>query len=130
MFKQITMGHPIIMGRKTHESIGRALPGRQNIVITRDKSYQAPGCDVVNSLDEALELTKAANEAFIIGGAAIYELALPKVDKIYLTQIKANIDGDKHFKFKQDDWKKISSVGHPADDKNQYSYEFQQWVRK
>jgi dihydrofolate reductase len=99
-FKKITMGHPIIMGRKTHESIGRALPGRQNIIITHDGSYKAEGCTVVTSLDKALEAAAAADidEVFIIGGSSIYELAMPKLNKIYLTRILADIEGDKFFK--------------------------------
>src|SRR5206468_166840 len=77
-FKEITMGRPVIMGRKTFESIGRALPGRQNIIITRDKNYKAEGCSVVSGLDEALEAAGDADEVFIIGGASIYELAMSK----------------------------------------------------
>jgi dihydrofolate reductase len=127
-FKEVTMGHPIIMGRKTHESIGRALPGRTNIVITRDKDYKATeGCMVVNSLDEAIEQAKkagGANEIFIIGGASIYEQAMPLLDRIYLTKVDAEIDGDKFFKYDPKKWNQISSEKHSADDKNKYGFEF------
>lgn len=90
-FKEITSGHPIIMGRKTHESIGRVLPNRTNIIITRDKNFQAEGCIVVHSLDEALEKARTENiETFIIGGGEIYAQALAKAGKIYLTKVRGD----------------------------------------
>ncbi len=97
-FKRITWGHPIIMGRKTHQSIGKPLPGRPNIIITRQKNYTAPGCIVVNSLEQALQscpLHEVA--AFIIGGEQIFRLALPITDQIYLTAIQQQIEGDAFF---------------------------------
>ncbi len=124
------MEHPIIMGRKTHEAIGVALPGRQNIVISRDKNYKAESCVVVNSLQGAMEAAKGSAEAFIIGGSSIYELAMPEVEKIYLTRVKANIDGDSFFKIDTKRFKRISSRMHPADERNQYPFDFQEWVRK
>lgn len=99
-FKEITMGYPIIMGRKTHESIGRVLPGRTNIIITHDPDYQAEGCRVVNSLDEALRqamLAQGDDEVFVIGGGQIYEQALPRADRLYLTYIDKEIEGDVFF---------------------------------
>ena len=126
-FKQITMGHPIIMGRKTHESIGRALPGRYNVVITRDKDYRAEGCEVVGSLDEAIELAKKAEgskEIFVIGGEQIYREAMPKLERIYLTKVHAKIDGDKFFYYDPKEWKQVSSEKHSPDTKNQYDFEF------
>jgi dihydrofolate reductase len=139
-FKQVTMGHPIIMGRKTHESIGRALPGRTNIVITRDKDYKAAeGCIVVNSLGRAIEHAKEAgggsaaqtskkfrrpNEIFIIGGASVYKEAMSLLERIYLTKVNADIKGDKFFKYNSSEWKQVSSEKHPADEKNQYDFEF------
>jgi dihydrofolate reductase len=128
-FKQITIGHPIIMGRKTHESIGRALPGRQNIVITRNQDFKAEGCEVVSSLDEALKAAGQVDEVFVIGGASIYEIALPKADKVYLTKVATDIDGDKYFSFNNSGWKLISSDKYSADDKNKFDFEFQEWVR-
>ena len=129
-FKNTTMGHPIIMGRKTHESIGRALPGRKNIVITRDAAYKAEGCTVVNSLEAALAEAESADEAFVIGGAEIYAQTLALADKLYITYVDAKVDGDKHFHFDQNDWEKTKSEKHEADEKNKYSYEFTLWQRK
>ena len=99
-FKAITMGHPIIMGRKTYESIGKALQGRTNIVITRDPAYQAEGCIVIHDLNEALRQAQGKpgdNEVFIIGGGEIYKGALPVADKLYLTVIDKEIEGDTFF---------------------------------
>ena len=138
-FKQVTMGHPIIMGRKTHESIGRALPGRTNIVITRQQGYRAEGCRVVGSLAKALEEAKKAEEVstaqtsekfrrpkeiFIIGGESIYKEAMPLLDRIYLTKVDAEVEGDKFFRYDESEWEQISSEKHPADEKNQYNFEF------
>ena len=126
-FKQVTMGHPIIMGRTTHESIGRALPGRTNIVVTHNKDFKAEGCIVVNSLEEAIEEAKKAGggeEVFIIGGEQIYKEAMPLLDRIYLTKVDAEVDGDKFFTFDESQWKQVSSEKHPADEKNQYNFEF------
>ena len=126
-FKQKTTGHPIIMGRKTHESIGRPLPGRTNIIISRDPHYRPEGCQSATSLDQALNLAKnfpGAEEIFIIGGEAIYGLGLPLADKLYITKVDAKITGDKHFHYNAAEWQEISSEPHRADDKNQYSYTF------
>lgn len=98
-FRQITAGHPVIMGRKTYESIGKPLPNRTNIIITRDTAYKVSGCIVVSSLEEALEQAKKVehNEIFIIGGGEIYRQALPFTDKLYLTIIKGSFEGDTFF---------------------------------
>ena len=98
-FRRVTMGHAIIMGRKTHESIGRALPGRQNIVITRQKDARFDGCDVVHSLEEAIELARSRgdDEPRIVGGGAIYALALPLATKLFLTEVDMDVEGDTHF---------------------------------
>ena len=98
-FRRVTMGHAIIMGRKTHESIGRALPGRQNIVITRQKDALFAGCDVVYSLQEAIDLARANGDAEprIVGGGAIYALALPHATKLFLTEVDMDVEGDTHF---------------------------------
>ncbi len=124
-FKRTTMGHPIIMGRKTHESIGRALPGRYNVVITHQKDYRAADdCEVVNSLNEALNLPKvqAALEVFIIGGAEIYNQVMPLADRIYLTRVHTQIEGDKLFSFNESTWHEISREEHKADAENKYGY--------
>lgn len=123
-FKTITMGHPIIMGRKTHESIGKALPGRYNIVITNDRNYSAEGCEVVGSLSEALSLVKGEDEAFIIGGQSIYEVAMPQIDRIYLTKVDADIPGDRYFKYDPAQWQEEAAEKHKKDDKNRYDYIF------
>lgn len=119
-FKAITMNHPIIMGRKTHESIGKVLPGRVNIIITRDSSYKAEECLVVTSLDEAINLAKTqpgSEEIFIIGGGQIYQEAMSKADKLYLTYIDEDLEGDVFFpdysQFKQvseSDWQESEGV--------------------
>lgn len=101
-FKKITMGHPIIMGRKTHESIGRELPGRTNIVVTRDQNYSTPGCNIAHSLKEAIELAKTqpgGGEIFIIGGGEIFRQALEQnlVDKLYLTKVKGDFNAEIFF---------------------------------
>ena len=98
MFKEITMDHTVIMGRKTYESLGRPLPGRTNIVITRQTDYQAPGCIIAHDLDDALATcSQEGNEAFVCGGGQLYHLALPKADRIYLTVLPREIAGDTYF---------------------------------
>lgn len=126
-FKQTTMDHSVIMGRKTYESIGRALPGRYNVVITRQKGYRAArGCVVVHSLAEALSLPKVKTdpEPFVIGGSEIYNQALPLADRIYLTQIHTEMEGDTLFKFDQSQWQEVSRQEHKADAQNKYAYDF------
>lgn len=93
------MGHAIIMGRKTHESIGRALPGRQNIVITRQEGARFEGCDVVHSLEEAISLARSGgdDEPRVVGGGAIYSMALPQATKLFLTEVDLDVDGDTYF---------------------------------
>ncbi len=123
-FRKVTMGHPIIMGRKTHESIGRPLDGRLNIVLTRDENYEAEGCRVVHSLDEAIDTSGDTTEVFIIGGEAIYEMCLPQTDRIYLSQIQANIDGDTFFPMlDMNEWHISYQESHSdTDDKHTYPY--------
>ena len=108
-FKKLTSGHPIIMGRKTFESIGRPLPNRTNIVVTRNKNFTANGCIIVNSLESALEKAGETNreEIFIIGGAEIYNRALPLADKLYLTIVESDAEGDAFFPEYQKDFNKI-----------------------
>lgn len=96
-FKRTTLGHPIIMGRNTYESIGRPLPGRRNIVVSRQTDYRAQGCEVVHSLEAALDLCQNMSDVFVIGGSQLYALALPQTDRIYVTEIKQDIEGDAHF---------------------------------
>jgi dihydrofolate reductase len=130
-FKKMTLGKPIIMGRKTYESIGRPLPGRRNIVISRDVSYQAPGIDTVTSVEQALALVdgsngdKAVDEIMVIGGGAIYRHCLPSADRLYITHIRAAIDGDTQFPSYDDNgWQKTSSELRLSDEKNAYDLDF------
>ena len=124
-FKQTTMGKPILMGRKTHESIGRPLPGRTNIVITRDIGYRAEGCVVVNSIDAALEAAGEQDEIMVIGGAEFYRQVLPRTDTIYLTRIHETFSGDTFFpELKDADWQEVERSDHAADDKNLHNYSF------
>ncbi len=129
-FKALTMGKPIVMGRLTWESIGRALPGRQNIVITRSADFQAAGCDVVSSPVDALRAAGAANEVMIIGGGQIYELFLPKASRVYLTRVQAEIDGDAFFpELDTETWTLTSSEQHHAGEKNEFDFEFRTYER-
>lgn len=124
-FKALTMGHHIIMGRKTWESIGRALPGRISIVISRNPNYLAPGAIVVTSLEDALAKAQSDNEVFIIGGAQIYEQALPLANKLYLTQVHKAFEGDVSFpEIDKNIWKQVSSEkGKPTEtDGLEYSF--------
>lgn len=130
-FKQTTLGHHVIMGRKNFESIPHKyspLPNRTNIVITRKKKYTAEGCLITNSLDSALQIAKRNRdpEPFIIGGGQIYKLALESnvVDKIYLTKIYHSFKGDTFFPKLNQSWKEIERVDHFADDKHDYNYSF------
>ncbi|MEK7607061.1 MAG: dihydrofolate reductase [Patescibacteria group bacterium] len=111
-FKQLTMGHPIIMGRKTYESIGKPLPGRVNIVITRQENFAAPGCAVFQSLKEAIAKFKD-QDPFVIGGAEIYRLALPLADRLYITEVRIPTEGDVFFpEFDRGQWTETSREPH------------------
>lgn len=123
-FKSVTMGHAIIMGRKTHKSIGKALPGRRNIVITRDRSYLAEGCEVFHSFDDIFTALSAVDEAFLIGGANVYDSLLSCVERIYLTLVHAKIEGDAFFPELQDAFTEVARVDFARDDKNAYDYSF------
>lgn len=124
-FKMLTMGKPIIMGRRTHESIGRPLPGRDNIVITADRDYQADGCQVVHSIDQALEVAGDCAEAMIIGGANLYRQTLEDADRLYLTLVKAEPQGDTWFPLiEAQQWREIERETHNADESNEYDYDF------
>jgi len=115
-FKDTTMGHPIIMGRKTHESIGRPLPGRHNIVVTRNTDYHAEGCTVVNSMDAAFLLAaRETEEAMVIGGAEVYNLSMDQADRIYLTEVHATPSGDATFDFDRTKWSETSRKHFAAD---------------
>ena len=124
-FKAITMGAPILMGRKTHESIGRPLPGRDNIIISRNPDYQAHGCLVFNDIDQALEACQQYDEIFVIGGATFYEVMLPKANSLYLTQIDKVFAGDTYFpKIDGGQWKEVAREDIKGDDSVDFSYSF------
>ena len=126
-FKRLTMGHTIVMGRKTWESIGRPLPGRRMVVITRQSGYRVEGVEVVGSLDEALALARAAgdDEAFIIGGAEIYRLALPRADRLYMTLVLAEVEGDTKFPdVDWETWARTETETVEADVDNEYPHLF------
>lgn len=129
-FKRVTMAKPIIMGRRTHESIGRPLPGRQNIVISSRQDYQAQGCDVVQSLESALDLCRNEDEVMIMGGASLYQQTLPIADKLYLTLVHIRLEGDTWFpEWSTEEWELVSREPHEADDKNDYDYSFMLYQR-
>lgn len=124
-FKAITTGHPIIMGRKTFDSIGRPLPNRRNIVITRNSDLKIEGVEIVNSIADALSLCEKENEVFIIGGAEIYKHALAFTDRIYLTTVHQVYEADAFFpEINEKEWKTIHQEYHPADEKNSVAYTF------
>lgn len=123
-FKEITSGHTIIMGRKTYDSIGKPLPNRRNIVITR-QALQLPGCEVVPSLNAALALCQNETELYIIGGAQIYKEALPLTDTIYLTEVHQSFEADTFFpEICPEEWEEILRQNHAPDEKNALSYSF------
>lgn len=124
-FRQNTLGKPIMMGRKTFDSIGKALPGRRNIVVTHDESFVAKGCDVVHDIESGLALLSDVDELMVIGGASFYEQTLLKADRLYLTLVHAEIEGDAWFPdvdFSQ--WTETSRETHEADEKNEFNYSF------
>lgn len=130
-FKELTLGKPIIMGRKTFESIGKPLPGRKNIVVTRDQGYQADGCVVAHSLPEALAQAGAASEVMIIGGTELFAQALPLAHCLYLTFIRADFTGDVFFPlWDAAEWEETERQDFGADEKNKYSYSFINYSRR
>jgi len=124
-FRKMTTGKPIIMGRKTYESIGRPLPKRHNIVISRNRNYKVEGCDVVGSLEEAVSIAGEVEEMFIIGGGFLYNQTIDAVDKLYLTFIDLEVEGDTFFpSYEHLITTKTFSEHHQKDEKNPYDYEF------
>ena len=123
-FKRCTMGKPVVMGRKTYESIGRPLPGRLNIVISRDASLSIEGVTTVTSIEQALEVAAEVEEVMIIGGGAIYAACLPMANKLYITHIEAEIQGDTQFPDWGNEFKETYSEAYQADEKNAYNMRF------
>lgn len=131
-FKETTMGHPIVMGRKTYESIGKPLPGRENIVITRDRSYKAAGCTVLHSFEELLARAESEEELFITGGAEIFKQMMPYADKLYVTVIYHTFSGDTFFPetIQWEEWKLVSEKQGERNEKNPYEYYFRIYEKK
>lgn len=138
-FKSLTLHKPVIMGRRTYESIGKPLPHRSNIIITQDITYQAPGCVVVNSLESALKVASellaahspANEEVMIIGGAKLYEQTLSLACRLYVTEIHADVEGDTFFPaWSRDDWQEMSRIDYAADNEGRYPYSFVMLERK
>lgn len=126
-FKRLTMGHHVIMGRKTFESLGKPLSGRQLVIVTRNTHYHVPGCTVTHSLEEAHEVAQEVGETelFIAGGATIYQASLAWVDKIYMTEVRAIIKGDTRFPpLHKATWQETKRVHHEADADHSYAYDF------
>ena len=130
-FKKTTTGKTVLMGRKTYESIGFPLPNRRNIIVSRNASFQAEGCEVVSSIDGALTLAKDDDEVMIMGGASFYEQILPSIDRLYITQIEGEFKGDTHFpKFDRNDFFETFRESHTPDEKNPHAYHFTVLDRK
>jgi dihydrofolate reductase len=130
-FKKVTMGHPIVMGRRTYESIGRALPGRRSIVVTRNADFQAPGCIVVPSLEAAWRAAGDADEVCVIGGTSLFEETLPIADVIHLTEVEADVPGDTFFpEFDRSAWREKEIARHPADARHAYPIRILELERK
>lgn len=128
-FKALTMGHPIIMGRKTYESIGRVLPGRTNVIVTRQKAYQVLGAITVNSIDDALKVCQEGvegnDEVFLIGGAELYRQTLGRCNRIYATEIQRDFDGDAFFpRIDMEEWQEISREKHFSEEADAFDYHF------
>lgn len=129
-FKQKTLDKPVVMGRKTYESVGKPLPGRENVIITRNADYQADGCTIVTSLEQAIEHLAKVEEIMIIGGTEIYRLALPMAHRMYLTFIDLEVDGDAYFPEWDDSvWQQESMESFPAQD-SKPGYAFVEYLRK
>jgi dihydrofolate reductase len=130
-FKRTTMGHPIVMGRKTWESIGRPLPGRRSVVVTRKAAFAAPGAEVVGSLDAAIERCRDTDEIFVIGGAQLYADALPRADRLLLTEIDADFAGDTFLPAPSaQDWTEASREPHPPTDTRPFRFDFVDYRRR
>ena len=132
-FRQLTMGHHLVVGRKTFESIGKPLAGRQMIIVTRDPDYHVAGCFTVHSIGEAIEMARQRGETelFICGGAEIYAATIDLAERLYLTRVHADCDADTFFpEFNADDWLETASASHPADEKNEHPFTFSLLVKR
>jgi dihydrofolate reductase len=122
-FKRVTLGHPVVMGRRTYESIGKPLPGRKNIVVSRNRDFHAPGCTVVASLDEAWKAAGDAPEVSVIGGTSIFAETLPIADRIHLTEVQAEVPGDTYFpEFDRSQWMEREVERHGRDERHAHPF--------
>jgi len=130
-FKALTMGHPMIMGRKTFDSIGKPLPGRTTVVVTRNSNLKIDGCLIANSLQQAIDLCKGDTEIFVVGGAEIYAQALPLADTLYVTEIQQEVEGDAHFPgFALSDWQEVARDIKSQNEPQPLQYHFVTYRRK
>lgn len=124
-FKKLTMGHHMVMGRKTFESIGRLLPGRKTVVVTRSNDFDGQGALVANSLEQALQMAAADDEIFVVGGGEVYRQAIPLADRIYMTVVQTEVEGDTSFpELNRDQWQVVEQQHYAADEKNDYDHHF------
>ena len=132
-FREVTRGCPVIMGRRTHEAIGRVLPGRKNIIVTRDTSYSAEGCTVVHTIEDAIAAAQneEGHDIFVIGGTEIFKLALPYAQKMILTFVDASPQADTYFpEFNEGEWQETKSEPYQKDGENQYDFVIKTYERK
>lgn len=130
-FRQLTIGKPVIMGQKTFETIGKSLPGRTNIILTFDKNFTPFGCQIAHSVEEALEIARDFKEVMVCGGASVYKQFLPIADRLYLTLIEGDFEGDAFFpEFNWNDWEEIERIENKPDKDNVYQYTFLTLQRK
>ncbi|MCE2495800.1 MAG: dihydrofolate reductase [Flavobacteriales bacterium] len=130
-FKEVTSGHCIIMGRKTFDSIGKPLPKRRNIVITRREEFEVEGVEVANDIEAAIDMVGEDQEPFIVGGGTIYEQALHYVNRVYLTRVHAHVNGDTFFpELDLNEWQRVLHESHKKDAKHAYDFSFEVWDRK
>lgn len=128
-FRRVTMGHTILMGRKTHESIGKPLDGRKNVIMTRDHAYQAEGCDVIHSVEEGLALLEEG-DLYVVGGAEIYRSFFPYADRLLITMLDIEAEGDTYFpQINEEEWKLVTSEPGETDEKNPYVFSFLTYER-
>ena len=129
-FKARTMGKPMLMGRKTFESIGKPLPGRQNIVVTRDPNYKREGVDVVHGTDDAVRTAQGAPEIMVIGGAELFREFLPRAGRVHLTRVHGDVDGDIHWPaLDSREWRLVEREEHAADERHAYAMTFEVWEK-
>lgn len=129
-FKRRTVGHTLVMGRKTFDSIGRPLPRRRSVVLSRNPELEIPGAETAGSLEEALERLAGEEEVFVVGGAEVYRRALPKADRLLLTRVHASVEGDTFFpEIDPDAWRLAEEERHPADEKHAFPFSFQTYER-